>query len=123
MVAPGKVEVGGGIAGRRALSRQGQQVSAGSIVEHEDALGGQGIGGDGFDDSGGESGGHQRVEGVAAGHQHSHTGHGRQVVAGGDDPLGGAHHRAVGDGQKYVTLFEVVMRLCAYHLRSSGCRC
>ena len=112
------VEGGGGLARRRALPAQRQQFAGVGVVEHEHALGGQGVGRNRLHHGGGEPGGHQRVEGVAAREQHPHTGHGSQVVAAGNHAFGGAYHRAAGGSLGDVALFGVYRRLLADHIGS-----
>ena len=51
------IERGGGLAWGGALTAEGQQFALAGMVEHKDALGGEGVGGDGLHYGGGESGG------------------------------------------------------------------
>ena len=91
-------EVDRGQFGSRALAAQREEIAAVGVVEHEDRLGRQRVGGHRFGHRSREPGRHQRVEGVSAPQQHAHPGHGGQVVAAGNDPLGGVDHRPAGGG-------------------------
>ena len=91
-------EVHCGLLGSRALPAQREKIAAVGIVEHEDRLGRQRVGGHRFGHGGREPGRHQGVEGVPAPQQHAHSGHGGQIVAAGYDSLGGVDHRPAGGG-------------------------
>ena len=80
-VALGAVPFDGCLIGGSALATQRQQVAAVGVIEHEDSLGGEGVGGDGFGHGGGETGGDDGIEGVSARQHHPHARHRRQVVA------------------------------------------
>ena len=86
------------LLGSRALTAQREEIAAVGVVEHEDRLGRQRIGGHRFGHGGREAGRHQGVEGVPTPQQHAHSGHGGQVVAAGNDPLGGVDHGPAGGG-------------------------
>ena len=105
-LAQAAIPVDGGPVRRRALTAQRKQVSALGVVEHEHTLGRQRIRRNWLSDRRRETCGHDRVEGIAAGQQHSHTCHRGQIVTAGNHSLGPIDNWTTGRLLSNVALFH-----------------